>query len=79
VPTSGIDRSRITTADQYGQFALHGLAPASYDIYAWEDLVEGAYYDPDFLAEYSDTALGINIASDNHYQVKLHAASTDQQ
>lgn len=73
---SGVDQSRTSTADQYGQFALHGLAPAKYEIYAWEDIVEGAYYDPDFLADYSGSALGIDISSDNHYQVKLHAAST---
>jgi hypothetical protein len=78
-PSGRIDQSRTTTADQYGQFALHGLAPTRYEIYAWGDVVEGAYYDPDFLADYAGTALGINISFGNHYQVKLQAVSTEQE
>jgi hypothetical protein len=78
-PNSRIDQSRTTTTDQYGQFSLHGLAPTWYEIYAWDDVVQGAYYDPDFVADYAGSALGINIGSGNHYQVKLHSASTDQE
>jgi len=79
-PTNGrVDQSRTTTTDQYGQFALHGLAPTGYEIYAWDDVVQGAYYDPDFLADYAGSAVGIDIGSGQHYQVKLHSASTDQE
>jgi hypothetical protein len=58
---------------------LHGLANSRYDIYAWEAVPDGAYYDPDFLADYAGTALGINIGSEHHYQVKLHAAWADEE
>jgi hypothetical protein len=40
---------------------------------------DGAYYDPDFLADLAGTALGISIGSEHHYQVKLHAASADEE
>jgi protocatechuate 3,4-dioxygenase beta subunit len=79
LPNDGVDQSRTTTTDQYGQFVLHGLANTMYDIYAWDDVPDGAFYDRDFLAEYADTAVGISIASGNHYQVKLHAASANEE
>lgn len=74
-PSDRVDQSRTTTTDQYGQFVLHGLANTMYDIYAWEDVPEGAFYDPNFLADYADSAQEINIDSGKRYQVKLHAAS----
>ena len=78
-PNDGVDQSRTTTTDQSGLFALHGLANTMYDIYAWDDVPDGAFYDPDFLADYAEAALGINIDSGKHYAVKLHAASTNEE
>jgi hypothetical protein len=78
-PHDRVDRSRTATTDQYGQFVLHGLANIPYFIYAWEDLPDGAYYDPAFLTDYAGTALGISIGSGRHYQVKLYAASTNEE
>lgn len=74
-PDAAVDLSRTTTTDQYGQFVLHCLAKTVYDVYAWEDAPDGAYYDPDFLADYVGARQGINISSGS-YQVKLHAAAT---
>jgi hypothetical protein len=74
-PNNGVDQSRTTTTDQYGLFVLHGLANTSYDIYAWDEVPDGAFYDPHFLADYADSAFKINISSGKHYQVKLYAAA----
>ena len=78
-PSDWVDQSRTTTTDQYGQFVLHGLANTSYDIYAWDEVPEGAYYDPEFLADFAGSAVGLNIGSGNRYQVKLHAAFTNEE
>jgi len=74
-PNDRVDQSRTTTTDQYGLFVLHGLANTAYNIYAWDEVPDGAFYDPDFLKDYADSALSINIGSGNRYPVKLHAAS----
>jgi protocatechuate 3,4-dioxygenase beta subunit len=76
--SDSVDRSRTTTTDQYGQFALHGLANyLPYNIYAFESIPDGAFYDPDFMSDYAGTALGISTGRGNHNQVKLHAASVE--
>jgi protocatechuate 3,4-dioxygenase beta subunit len=74
-----IDQYRTTTTDQNGQFVLHGLAPTTYGLYAWEDVPDGAYYDSDYLAGHAGTALEISVAPRAHYPVKLHAASADEE
>lgn len=72
---NGIDQSRTTTTDQYGLFVLHGLATTAYNIYAWDEVPDGAFYDPEFLRNYAGSALSINIDSGKRYPVKLHAAA----
>jgi len=74
-PNHRVDQSRSTTTDQYGLFVLHGLANTTYDIYAWDEVPDGAFYDPEFLRDYAGSALSINIGSGKRYPVKLHAAS----
>src|SRR6202790_4338426 len=43
------DRFGIESTDQHGHFTMRGRAPGSYTIYAWQDLEDGVYRDPDFL------------------------------
>ena len=62
-PQNDIDQSRTTTTDQYGQFVLHGLANIPYDVYAWDEISEGAYHDPEFLTDFAGSAVAINIGS----------------
>jgi hypothetical protein len=40
---------RTATTDQFGRFAMKGLAPGDYKLFAWEEIEQGAYQDPDFI------------------------------
>jgi hypothetical protein len=44
------------TTDQYGRFTIMGIAPGGYKLFAWEEVEDGAYEDPDYLKAYE--ALG---------------------
>jgi hypothetical protein len=48
------------TTDQYGRFTVRGIAPGGYKLFAWEDVDDGAYQDPEFLKAFE--ALGEPIA-----------------
>jgi hypothetical protein len=44
------------TTDQYGRFTITAIAPGGYKLFAWEDVEDGAYEDPDYLKAFE--ALG---------------------
>jgi hypothetical protein len=54
-----------TTTDDSGHFRLQGLAPGDYAVFAWEDIEDGQWRDPDFIRqnEASGKAIHINEGS----------------
>ncbi|HEX4998321.1 MAG TPA: hypothetical protein VFY29_08850, partial [Terriglobia bacterium] len=41
---------RTTTSDEFGAFAISGVAPGEYRVFAWETVPEHAWMNPDFMA-----------------------------
>jgi hypothetical protein len=41
-----------TTTDQYGNFNFSRVTPGDYDAYAWEDVQNGQWFDPEFMKAY---------------------------
>jgi hypothetical protein len=67
------DRFGSGATDQHGRFTIRGLAPGSYRLYAWQDMEEGVWRDPDFLKtqEANGTALKVDEASRQQVELKL--------
>ena len=42
------DLHKVTVTGSEGAFSLGGLAPGSYEIFAWSDVESGAWHDPEF-------------------------------
>src|SRR5438552_2342122 len=40
---------RVTWADQDGNYDINNVVPGEYKAFAWEDIENGAYMDPDFM------------------------------
>jgi hypothetical protein len=59
-PQYWLYRSQIT--DQYGHFDFHGIAPGDYRVYSWDDVVEGAWEDPDFIKPFVEKSMGEKIS-----------------
>lgn len=41
--------TKTATTDQYGRFSFRGVDPGEYRAYAWDDIEQGAWLDPDFI------------------------------
>jgi hypothetical protein len=41
-----------TSTDQYGNFSFHSVIPGDYEVYAWEDVQFGQWFDPEWLKTY---------------------------
>jgi len=57
--------------DQYGRFTIKGIAPGRYKLFAWEDVEEGAYQDPEFIKKFDALGEAITIRENSHESAQL--------
>ncbi len=65
------ERFRKTVSDQSGRFALHGIPPGEYSLFAWESVDGEAYYNPDFLKTYEERGSGLRVGEGDRKTVQL--------
>src|SRR6267143_1493014 len=65
------DHFGIESTDQHGRFTLRGIAPGSYTLYAWQDLEDGVYRDPDFLKSQEANGTAVKVEEDSHQTIEL--------
>ena len=65
--------------DQEGRFTIRGVPPGGYTLYAWQDLEDDVYRDPDFLKaqEANGTAIKLEEGSTQKIELKLSLVSEE--
>jgi hypothetical protein len=67
-----------TDTDQNGQFTLKSIPPGKYLLYAWENVDDGAWFDPEFMARYEKQGESIAFDPQEHKTVNLKPLSTTE-
>jgi hypothetical protein len=67
----------VRTTDENGMISLRGLKPGDYRLYAWEDVEQGAPFDPDFLKKYEGQSKSVKLDASGHEAVQLKAIVVD--
>ncbi|HUJ22241.1 MAG TPA: carboxypeptidase-like regulatory domain-containing protein [Bryobacteraceae bacterium] len=62
---------RVVTTDQYGRFILKGVVPGGYKLFAWEDIADGQYEDPEFLKSYETQGWPVTVRERSHESAQL--------
>jgi Carboxypeptidase regulatory-like domain len=62
---------KTANTDQNGHFMLKGVRPGEYKIYAWEDVEQGAYQDPDFVKPHESAGESVSVKDSAHPTVQL--------
>ena len=75
VPTGALrprtDLYKETTADPYGHFALMGIPPGEYKLFAWQAIELEAYQDPAFLRPYEDQGVPVTVQAKGYLTLQL--------
>lgn len=67
------------TTDQNGRFILRGIAPGTYKLFSWEEVEQGAWFDPDFLKPYESKGETVRVEENGHVSVDLKLIPRDKQ
>ena len=75
VPDGG-DRSRIyrykqVASDASGRFRIQGLAPGNYSLFAFDDIEDGAWLDPDVIRPHETRGTSVRVRDGNDENVQL--------
>ncbi len=68
---------KSTDTDQNGHFTIKAVTPGKYKIYAWENIEEGAWEDPDFVKPYEAKGQTLSIQENSHEALQLIAVSAE--
>jgi len=60
-----------TNTDQYGNFTFQRVTPGDYQVYAWEDVQFGQWFDPDWMKAYEGKGETLTAKEGSPVNVKL--------
>ena len=64
-----------TTTDQYGAFVIRGIQPGDFRVFAFEQVEEGAWADPNFMSRIQDKGQEVEVSEGTEHTVQLQAIS----
>jgi hypothetical protein len=73
------DRFGIGSTDQHGHFTIRGLAPGTYTLYAWQDVDEESWRDPDFLKSQEANGKTVKVEEGSGQRVELKLSPTAEE
>ncbi len=74
-PKGRTDLSRRGTADQNGNIRIFGVIPAEYNVFAWEDIEQGAADDDDFRRPFDSLGTKVKLSEGSTESVQLTVIS----
>jgi hypothetical protein len=69
---------KTARADQQGRFTIKGVDPGDYKAYAWEDVENMAWLDPEFLKPVESKGVALTVDPSGQHQLQLKAIAAGQ-
>src|SRR4030095_12587731 len=67
------DQYRAATAGDGGRFAIGGIPPGEYKVFAWESIETNAWMNADFIKPYEELGAAATIGANSRIPAQLRA------
>jgi hypothetical protein len=78
IPEDGKSRPVKQSVDDDGNFKFTGLRPGKYQLFAWEEVDEGVWQDPEFRKKYDSRATEIAVGPGETQNAQLRAITAEE-
>jgi len=69
------DMYRVTSTDTSGRFKVEGLPPGDYKVFAWENVENGSWMDPELVSRYENWGQPVHVEEGKSHAVDLPTVS----
>jgi hypothetical protein len=69
---------KFTRTDDKGRFTMNGVAPGLYTVYAWEQVIAGAWQNKDFLLRQQGRGKSVDVIQSGKLDLQLELIAADQ-
>jgi hypothetical protein len=67
------DLYRSTSTDEFGHFRLQGIPPGDFALFAWEDIEDGLWRDPEFIQRNEASGKSVRIVEGGRENIEITA------
>lgn len=78
IPADGKVRPTKQSVDDAGSFRFTGVRPGKYKLFAWEEVNDDLWPDPDFRKKYESSATEITVGPSETQNVRLHLIAAEE-
>jgi hypothetical protein len=69
---------KTAITDQNGLFTVRGITPGEYKLFAWEDIEQFAYFDPDFVRQFEQRGTSVIISESARVNAEVKIISAPE-
>jgi hypothetical protein len=62
---------RTAQSDANGKFTMNGIVPGQYELFSWQDVVQGAYQNEDYLRRYEGRGTNVTVMRSGSVTVEV--------
>lgn len=77
IPTDGKSRPAKQSVDDEGKFQFTGVRPGKYKLFAWEEVDDDLWQDPEFRKKYENRAAEITVAPNETKNAQLRVIAVE--
>ena len=74
VPDRNRDHAKLfkaATTDQTGHYAMRGIPPGDYKLFAWDTLESYAYFDPDVMKKFESQGKPVHVTESSKQNLDM--------